>query len=195
MTKRRRKGPLAADPEMWEAFENGPGLRAVLEDFYTRVFADERLAPFFEHTNKEWVIDKQYSFLQAIFTGEKSYFGMRPRNAHHWMVISDELFDYREDLMESCLRRYGLGEHLIARLRALDEVYRKQIVKDAPIPLRLNGLDIPAEGYDTLELSIGAVCDGCRDVLDEGETVSYHLRTGQTYCAECRTPAAAMLAT
>ena len=179
---------------MWQAFKYGPGLREVLEEFYTRVFEDDRLAPFFEHTNKEWVIDKQYSFLQSIFTGEKSYFGMRPRNAHHWMVISNELLDYRETLMESCLRHYGLSEDLVERFRNLDEVYRKQIVKDKPFPLRLHGLDFPVEGYETLELSVGAVCDGCRAVLDEGERISYHVRTGQTYCSSCRAPAEAMMA-
>lgn len=190
---RRRRGPLAPDSEMWQAFKRGPGLREVLEEFYTRVFDDDRLAPFFEHTNKNWAIDKQYSFLQAIFTGERSYFGMRPRNAHHWMVISDELFDYRETLMEASLRRYGLPEDLITRFRALDEAYRKQIVKEKPFPLRLNGLDVPAEGYETLELSIGAVCDGCRAVIDEGEMISYHVRTGQSYCPSCRAPTEAMM--
>lgn len=183
---RRRRGPLAPDPEIWSAFHHGPGLREVLEDFYTRVFDNEQLAPFFVHTNKAWAVDKQFSFLRSIFTGEGGYFGMRPRNAHHWMVISDELFDYRESLLEDCLRRYGLPDHLIKRVRALDEVFRKQVVKDEPISLKMHGIEKPAEGYDTLVMPVGTLCDDCGGEVPAGETVTYHVRTGHTYCAVCR---------
>jgi len=158
----------------------------VLEDFYTRVFEDEKLAPFFLHTNRAWVVDKQFSFLRSIFTGEPGYFGMRPRNAHHWMVISDELFDYRESLMEDCLRRYGLAAHLIERVRSVDEVFRKQIIKQAAIPLKMHGVEKPAEGYDTMVMPLGTLCDECGGQVSVGEIVSYHVRTGQTYCAACR---------
>src|SRR5271165_5269477 len=99
---------------MWEALERGAKLRAILTDFYNEVFQDPKLTPFFHATTIEWVIDHQYAFLAEIFTGERMFFGDRPRNAHHWMVISDELFDYREALMERWLRRHGLADDLIA---------------------------------------------------------------------------------
>jgi truncated hemoglobin YjbI len=79
---------------MWEALGRGPLLRAILTDFYAEVFQDPRLLPFFHATTREWVIDHQYAFLAEIFTGERMFFGDRPRNAHHWMVITDDLFDY-----------------------------------------------------------------------------------------------------
>jgi truncated hemoglobin YjbI len=170
---------------MWAALGEGPGLRSVLEAFYSRVFEDERLRSFFADTNKDWVIDKQYSFLRSIFTGEDGYFGMRPRNAHHWMVISDELFDYRESLLESCLRSYGLSEDLIRRFRAVDEVFRKQIVKDRPLPLVMNGVEKPADGYDTSILGVGTVCDRCGAEMSRGDLATYHLRTGRTFCERC----------
>ena len=67
--------------------------------------------------------------MYEILTGEPVYFGERPRNAHHWMVISDELFDYREDLLAEVERRHGMSERSIAQWRALNEAFRKQIVK------------------------------------------------------------------
>ena len=51
-------------------------------------------------------IEKQYSFLKACITGEKCYFGNRPRNAHHWMIIDDALFDYRQALMIAFLDNF-----------------------------------------------------------------------------------------
>ncbi len=185
-TSRRRRGDLACDPELWAALGNGPGLTEVLTDFYSRVFADERLAPFFEGVTQDWLVQKQYSFLRDILTGSRQYFGHRPRNAHHWMVISDELFDHREDLMQSCLERYGLSPRLVQEFRAIDEVFRKQIVKDQPFPRKNRGIEVPLEGYDQLILTIGTLCDGCQGELSPNSTVSYHVRTGQTYCSVCR---------
>ena len=130
-------------------------------------------------------IEKQYSFLRQIFTGEPIYFGERPRNAHSWMVISEELFDYREELMEGCLRRHGLPEHLVARWRGVEEIFRKQIVKEKPFGKKIRGVEIPFEGYDSMELSVGALCDGCEGVLEPGTTIRYHRRTGKSYCPTC----------
>ncbi|MCA9706581.1 MAG: group 1 truncated hemoglobin [Myxococcales bacterium] len=177
--------PLGPDPEMWEALDEGFKLLEILRDFYTRAYDDARLAPFFEGIPKEWVVHKQYSFMRSKFTGEKIYFGNRPRNAHHWMVISDELFDHREDLMERCLRDAKLPEHLVARWRALDEVFRKQIVKSVPLPRKISGQALPLEGYGQVTLEVGTLCDRCQAPLDTGESVHYHLRTGLIYCPTC----------
>lgn len=181
----RHLGTLRPDPELWQALREGDGLREILEDFYGRVYADPRLVHFFEGTTIERAIEKQWSFLCQVFTGKKVYFGDRPRNAHHWMVISHELFDYREELMEACLRRYGLAEPLIRRWRGMEEIYRKQIVKDEPRPKRLRGHVLPVEGYEELTLDVGALCDGCTAVLEPGTNTRYHVRTGKTFCEPC----------
>jgi truncated hemoglobin YjbI len=183
--KRRRAGDLKPNPEMWEALKRGPGLTEILTNFYTHVYADERLAHFFEGTTIDRAIQKQYSYLTQIFTGERVYFGERPRNAHHWMVISDELFDYREELMERCLREYGLPEHLVKAWRKVEEVFRKQIVKSEPVPKKIRGVALPLEGYGAIDLSVGCLCDECSGQMNPGLRVRYHLRTGRTFCPEC----------
>lgn len=182
---RLRRGPLAPNPRMWEALDRGPRLRAILTDFYAEVYRDERLSPFFHATTIEWAIDHQYAFLAEIFTGERLFFGDRPRNAHHWMVITEELFDYREALMERCLRRHGLPEDLISAWRAVEEVFRSHIVKRAPIVRLRNGVPMPLEGYEHLALDAGGACDGCAGEIVRGGDSWYHVRTGKAYCAGC----------
>ena len=157
----------------------------VLKDFYSRVYRDERLAPFFHGVTMQRAIEKQYSFLRDLFAGTRDYFGDRPRNAHHWMVISEELFDHREALMEACLRRYGLAEDLIREWRAAEEVFRRQIVKDRPIPRRVQGVDLPLDGYSSAVLSSGGLCDVCEAEIPVGGSATYHVRTGKTYCVRC----------
>lgn len=183
-TTSRTKGPLAPNRALWAALGEGVRLRAMLEDFYARVFADARLRPFFEGVTQERVVDKQYSFLREVFTGERCYFGDRPRNAHHWMVISDELFDYREELMTRVMREHGLAEEHVQAWRAVHEVFRKQIVKSAPVPRRMAGIEMP-DGWATDTLACGAICDGCQGVLSEGTRVTWHRRKGTTYCDPC----------
>lgn len=186
----RRKGPLAPNPSLWEALEQGPKLRAILEDFYAQVYTDPRLAPFFEGVTQERAVDKQWGFLAEIFSGQKLYFGDRPRNAHHWMVISNELFDYREQLFEACLRRHALAEEHVAAWLSVQQTFRKQIVKDAPFPRRMAGVEMPLEGWQQETLAASALCDGCQGEIAVGAAVTYHRRRGTTYCSHC-TPAEA----
>jgi truncated hemoglobin YjbI len=170
---------------MWEALGRGPLLRAILTDFYAQVYRDERLGPYFHATTMEWAIDHQYAFLAEIFTGERMFFGDRPRNAHHWMVISDELFDHREALMERCLRRHGLADDLVAAWRAVEEVFRDHIVKASPVPRLRNGVPMPLDGHARLALDAGGACDACNGEIARGGDCWYHVRTGKAYCAAC----------
>lgn len=179
------RGALSPNPRLWEALERGPKLRRILEDFYARVYEDPLLVPFFEHTSIEWAIEHQFAFLSQIFSGEKRYFGDRPRNAHSWMVISDALFDHREALLAACLRRHGLDDEHVRAIRAVNETYRSHIVKDAPFPRKRGGVPLPVEGYEAIELLVGSVCDGCDGELPERGRAVYHVRTGQTYCERC----------
>lgn len=182
---RKASGELKPDPEMWTALEEGVLLNRILDDFYSRVYEDERLAPFFHGVTKQRAIEKQVLFLRQLFTGEKVYFGDRPRNAHHWMVISDELFDYREELMADTLRRHGLPEHLVQRWREVEERFRGDIVKDEPRKRKMGDVELPVDGYGETILEIGSICDGCAEEVDAGVSVRYHLRLGTIFCPSC----------
>ncbi len=176
---------VAPDPELWEALERGPGLREILDDFYTRTYDDPRLSPFFHNVTKQRAISKQYAFLAEVFSGEDNYFGLNPFNAHHWMIISDELFDYREDLFEECVRRYGLPEHLVRRWMAFQELFRREIVKSTQRGRIMDGVEHRKEGFSVEEIDIATVCDGCTGEIRAGETARMHRRTGELYCEGC----------
>jgi len=182
----RRKFP-DPDPEMWQALDQGALMTTILTDFYTRVFDDERLSPYFQGVTRQRLIEKVYNFHYQMFTGEKVYFGERPRNAHHWMVISDELFEYRESIMEQCLRRHGLPEHLVARWLEYEQMYREDIVKPRPVNKILFGVELPYEGFKEEVIDVSTLCDSCGGEINAGEKVRYHVRMGTTYCFRCIT--------
>ncbi len=181
----RRAEIGTADPEMWQALREGELLREILHDFYTQVFEDSILSPYFHNVTKERVVGQVFSFMRDVFKGERSYFGMRPRTAHHWMVISDAIFDHREAMMVRTLRKHGLPEHLVSRWRKFEEGFRGDIVKPTPWALVIDGVEMPLDGFGEEELTVGTMCDGCQRAVEVGERVRYHLRLGLTYCTAC----------
>ncbi|QDG51264.1 2Fe-2S iron-sulfur cluster binding domain-containing protein [Persicimonas caeni] len=176
---------IAPDPELWEALDKGPKLRAILQDFYEATYEDPRLSPFFHNVTMQRAISKQYAFLAEVFSGEDNYFGLNPFNAHHWMIISDELFDYREELFEASVRKHGLPEHLVRRWMAFQELFRREIVKSTQRGLIMNGVEHKKEGFSVEEILIATICDGCMGEINEGDTARMHKRTGQLFCTEC----------
>jgi NAD(P)H-flavin reductase/ferredoxin/truncated hemoglobin YjbI len=178
-------GPPPPDLELWAALEDGALLNRVLTEFYKRVFADPLLAPYFHGVTMDRLVGQVYAFSRDLLTGQKQYFGMKPRAGHHWMVISDELFDHRERLLETCFREHGLAENMIQRWRRIDEHYRGDIVKALPRSLVVDGVEMPLEGFGEVELTVGGMCDGCQGAVDVGTRVRYHLRLGLTYCPSC----------
>ena len=184
--KIERRNYPEPDLELWEGLQEGRLLSKVLVDFYSRVYEDPLLSPYFEGVTKQRLIEKQYNFLCQVLTGQDVYFGERPRNAHHWMVISDELFDHRADLMKSCLRRAGVPEHLVMRFHAIEEIYRQDIVKDKPWNKILFGKEVPVEGFDVMTLDDATLCDSCQQEIPAGAQVKYHVRMGKVYCASCQ---------
>lgn len=174
------------DPELWAALDEGRKLRAILEDFYAQVYDDPKLAPFFHNVTMDRAISKQYEFLCRVFASGRQYFGLHPFNAHHWMVISDELFDYREELFEACVRRHGIPDPLVRRWCAFHELFRREIVKSSERGMIFDGREHLHVGYSVESIDIGTMCDGCAAEIAAGSTVRMHRRSGQIFCCDCQ---------
>ena len=177
--------PTHTDQALWHELENGQTVRLVLEAFYAKVYADDQLSPFFRGVTIERAIDKQYSFLRQAMTGEKIYIGDRPRNAHHWMIITHELFDYRQSLMVQTLREHGLAESQIERWTRFEEYFRPDIVKSAAWPRVDGGVETLHEGFEREVLSEATLCDHCGEEVAHGVEVLYHRRLGTISCPVC----------
>ena len=173
------------DPELWAELEDGKTVRRVLEDFYERVYADPLLSPFFGRVTKDRVTDKQYSFMKQCVTGEKVYFGDRPRNAHHWMIISEALFEHRQALMLQALHAQNLSPGQISRWVRIEEHFRPDMVKTEVWPRRVGDEEIFLEGFASETLMEATVCDHCGAEIAAGTTVAYHRRLGQVSCRVC----------
>lgn len=186
--KPRDREKIAAfqpDPELWAALDEGRMLKHILAEFYTEVFADARLSPFFEGFTPEYVASKQFSFLRDLLTGQRHFFGMNPYNSHHWMVISDELFDYREAMFERVMRRHLASEKMLHRFMAIHELFRAEIVKAAPRGMIFAGAEQAVKTHSVEVLDIDTVCDKCGREIPAGRPARYHHRIGALHCSAC----------
>ncbi len=186
-----RDPTVAPDPVLWAALDGGSKLTEILQTFYDAAYEDSRLAPYFHKVTKRRAIEQQYAFLTDLFSGSQSYFGLKPLNAHHWMVIDDDLFDYREELMESVMRRHGLSEDVIRRWAAMHERFRAEIVKTRPRGMVVDGRELPLPPPQTIVTDVPTICDGCEAEIEAGSTAMYSEQTGELFCAKCTTVASA----
>lgn len=177
--------PPALDAALWQELGEGATVRAVLEAFYAKVYAHPQLSPFFRGVTIDRAIDKQYSFLWQSMTGQKVYMGDRPRNAHHWMIITHALFDLRQSLMEQTLQEHGLKPSQIRRWTRLEEHYRPDMVKSEAMPRMEEGVPVHNDGFDREVLLEGSLCDHCGQEVASGVEVLYHRRLGQISCPAC----------
>jgi hemoglobin len=69
------------------------GLEVVVEDFYDRVLADNRLSSFFAGTNMNRMKGKSTEFFSATLGGPDPYTGLPMKQAHQGRGITMEHFD------------------------------------------------------------------------------------------------------
>lgn len=78
---------------IYEQIGGEGALVAVVDDFYERVLADPRLAPFFAGTNMSRLKGRQVEFFAAALGGPIPYTGATMADAHRGRGIQQEHFD------------------------------------------------------------------------------------------------------
>jgi len=173
-------------PALWRALQqNGDTLKGIIDEFYDAVFEDDLLSPYFQKSTKQRSKEKVYSFYKQLFSGEKCYFGDRPHNAHHWMIIPDDIYDHRLKLLQHFMNSHGLSKEQQALWLPYEEYYRQDIVKSQPLGRWIGNVYQPPGGLAYERLDEGTFCDTCAEFFDKGVTVLFETRTGKVYCNSC----------
>jgi hemoglobin len=71
-----------SDTTLYERLGERPGIRAVVDDFYDRLLADDDLGPFFEGADVESLRRTQTDFLCDAAGGPETYDAAPVREAH-----------------------------------------------------------------------------------------------------------------
>ena len=104
---------------LFEEIGGRTAVNAAVDLFYTKVFADPLLIPFFEGTDRPRQIAKQKAFLIYAFGGSPNYSGKSMRDAHKPSVekgLSDIHFDAVSGHLKTTLEEMNVAPHLIAQV-------------------------------------------------------------------------------
>lgn len=110
------------------------GGRAILEKvskaFYDKVYEHPWIGQYFKEVKQEVIEEQQVDFMTASLGGPRVYLGKLPVPAHKHMMISEELFYVRKDLLNQAMDEVGVSEELRERWNAIDEAFKNKIVKN-----------------------------------------------------------------
>ena len=99
---RRRKAIPPGEPiSIHDAIGGYEAIEIVVEDFYTRVLADDQLSGFFEGSNMNRLKGKQVEFFAAALGGPEPYAGAPMKQVHqgrgimmsHFALVAGHLTD------------------------------------------------------------------------------------------------------
>jgi hemoglobin len=110
----------------------GPdALRAVITDFYSRIFPDVMIGFMFEGKNRQHLIDREYELVAALLGAPGvTYTGRPMRTAHAAHTIFGGHFERRLQLLRETLRDHAVDPEVQAAWIDHTLSLRSQITRD-----------------------------------------------------------------
>ena len=113
---------------IYDSIGGSSAVRAAVDDFYSRVLADMRLAPFFGGTDLERLKAHQRAFIAAAIAGPELFGGRDMVSAHAGLGIGDADFDAVVAHLVGTLTALGVPEDTIGQIGGALAPLRDDIV-------------------------------------------------------------------
>lgn len=113
---------------IYDEIGGADAVAAVVEDFYGRVLADERLAAWFDGVDVRRLKAHQRAFIAAAFGGPDAYTGRSMADAHAGLDITPEAFARVVDHLVDTLIALGVPDETIGTIGAALFPLEAQIV-------------------------------------------------------------------
>lgn len=97
--------------------------------FYDKVLASSRLAPFFANTNMQELVEHQAKFISTVMGGPASYSNAALRDMHAKLAIDDQAFDEMILLFRTTLEESRLADVDVEAIMADLNARRRYIVR------------------------------------------------------------------
>ena len=119
------------DPSMFDQLGGEPKLRAIIDRFVDRVFADVMIGFFFRKTDPARLKSKEYEFAAKHLGADIEYTGRDLREAHAPHPIMGGQFMRRKRILEETLEEFGVSLPIREHWMAHTESLRSQVTRDA----------------------------------------------------------------
>jgi len=120
---------MAIDKTLYDRLGGKNTFVKVHKIFYDKAYAHPWLSKFF--TDKPQVVleNQQTDFMVQLMGGPKAYGGKSPKSAHQHMVITDELFELRSDMLSDSIKEAGISDSLRDEWLDADRTLKRALVK------------------------------------------------------------------
>ncbi len=108
----------------------GDALRAVISEFYDRVFRDVMIGFMFEGKNKRLLIEREWELAAALLGGGIGYTGRPMRTAHAQHTIFGGQFERRKQILREVMQEHGVDPEVQQVWLDHTESLRSQITRD-----------------------------------------------------------------
>lgn len=120
-------------PQNWNLTDEVGGLdrlRAMMRDFYRRVFDDVMIGFLFEGVDFDHIVEGQVEYARARLGNEEVEYTREPiRRAHQKHPILVGHFDRRHQILKDVLREYDVPEHVFEAWVDLELKLRDLVVR------------------------------------------------------------------
>jgi hemoglobin len=99
-----------SDTTLYDRLGGRDGIRAVVDDFYDRLVADEELGPFFEDADMEGLRKTQTDFLCEAAGGPETYDAAPVREAHLHVPFTPDHIQRAVELLYESLDAFDVPE-------------------------------------------------------------------------------------
>lgn len=117
------------DTPLIDAVGGRDAILRVHKIFYDKIYAHPWLKGFFVGVDRKHQENQLTDFTVGLFGGPRQYSGRLPNKAHPHLLVTDEVFDIRHDLLGQAIEEAGIDQDLAAIWLERDELFRKVIVK------------------------------------------------------------------
>ena len=120
---------MSIDKSLFDRLGGLETLRGVHKIFYDNLFVHPWLKQYFVEHPQEIFENQQTNFMAGLMGGPKIYAGLTPKMAHQNIVITDELFELRSDILSDSIKAFGIADDLREEWLNADRTLKKALVK------------------------------------------------------------------
>lgn len=120
---------MAIDKTLFKRLGGKPTLERVHKTFYDLAYTHPWLGKYFTDKPQLALEEQQTDFMSYLMGGPNLYTGKTPKMAHQHMVITDELFELRRQLLSKAIKKDGISDELREEWLAADSALKRSISK------------------------------------------------------------------
>ena len=99
--------------------------------FYDKAYAHPWLGKYLADVDQDLIESQQTDFMVQLMGGPKVYAGKTPKSAHPHVMITEELFELRSQLLSDALKEAGISDDLREEWLAADATFKRVLVKSS----------------------------------------------------------------